>query len=290
MSVLNLHEIPDAGAAGKQLSLLFQEGRLPHALILEGAPVRNEVARLLARALVCGGEGERPCGRCPACVKVQAGSHPDLTVLDGDADPRAFPIDAIRAIRSDAYVKPNEAPGKVFLLLGVQSMTEVSQNALLKVFEEPPENVTFILTTVSVTSLLPTIRSRAQVFSFEGEVAPEEEIQKDAAQLAHAVLAKNESELLFRLAGLIRDKTRLASVLEQLGLIFRDAAVLRAGGNVCLSGSEEPARALASALTRDRLMLLYEEAKKAGRAMERNANAALLVTALCSGLREAAGR
>lgn len=290
MSSLSLREVPDAGAAGKQLSLLFGEGRLPHAVILEGAPVRNDMARLLARALVCESDEERPCGRCPACIKALAGSHPDLTVLDGDDDPRVFPIDTIRSIRSDAYVRPNEAPGKVFLLLGVQSMTEVSQNALLKVFEEPPENVTFLLTVTSVTSLLATIRSRAQVFSLEGEAAPEEEVRETAARLAEAVLAKNESDLLFQLGGLIRDKTRLASVLEQLELVFRDAAVLRAGGTACLSGSEGPARALASALTRDRLLLLYEEIKKAGRATERNANAALLATALCSGLREAAGR
>lgn len=290
MNSLNLDAVPGAGAAGEQLSLAFEEGRLPHAVILEGSPARNDTAKLLARAVVCRSEGKRPCGQCPACLKAQAGSHPDLVLLDGDADPRAFPIDTIRTIRSDAYVKPNEAPAKVFVLLGVQNMTEVSQNALLKVFEEPPENVFFILTVVSASSLLPTIRSRAQVFSLEGGTAPAEEDRQAAAGLAAAVLAKNESELLFLSAGLIRDKTRFRAVLAQLLLIFRDAAVLRAGGKACLSGSEETARSLASALTRDRLLLLYGEIKKADQALEHNANAALLVTALCAGLREAAGR
>jgi DNA polymerase III, gamma/tau subunits len=290
MNSLNLSSIPGAGETGKQLSLAFEEGRLPHAVILEGPPARNELAGILAEALVCEDSGERPCGHCPGCLKALAGSHPDIQLLNGDADPRAFPIDAIRQLRSDAYVKPNEAPVKVFLLLGVQNMTEISQNALLKVFEEPPENVFFILTVVSSTALLPTVRSRAQIFSLEGGSAPAEEDRRTAAELAAALLAKNESELLFGSAALIQDKARLRGALEQLLLIFRDAAVLRAGGRVCLSGSEEAARALADGLTRDRLLALFEEVKKARRALDHNANAALLVTALCAGLREAAGR
>lgn len=291
MSSLNFDTIQGAQAVKEQLSLAFEEGRLPHAVILEGpAEARNGMAKVLAQAVVCQASEEKPCGHCPGCLKALAGSHPDILLLDGDADPRAFPIDAIRSIRSDAYVKPNEAAAKVFLLLGVQNMSEVSQNALLKVFEEPPENVIFILTTVSGTALLSTVRSRAQTFSLEGGPAPAEEDLKYAAELAAAIIAKNESELLFRSAGLIKDKTRFRPVLAQLLLVFRDAAVLRAGGNTCLSGSEDTARSLASAMTRDRLLALLEVVKMTGQALDRNANAALLVTAFCANLREAAGR
>lgn len=290
MSSLDFSSVHGAGAAGRQLALAFEEGRLPHAVILEGPPARNELARVLALAAVCQSTGEKPCGHCPACVKAEAGSHPDITVLDGDADPRAFPIDAIRQIRSDAYIKPNEAPVRLFLLLGVHNMAEPSQNALLKVFEEPPENVLFILTTVSSSSLLPTVRSRAQIFSLEGEFAPEEQDLQKASQLAGAVISKNESDLLFGAAELIRDKTRFRGVLTQLFLIFRDAAVLRAGGTACLSGSEQAARQLADTLTRSGLLALLDEVQKTLQALDRNANAALLATAFCAGLREAAGR
>lgn len=289
MSVLDLGG--SAGEAGKQLSRAFEENRLPHALILEGpAEARNRAAGLLAQALVCGSEGTRPCGRCPGCVKARAGSHPDITRLDGDEDPRAFPVDAIRKIRSDAFVRPNEAPCRVFMLLGAQNMTEVSQNALLKVLEEPPENVFFLLTASGGSALLPTVRSRAQVFSLEGEPAPAAAEMETAEKLARAVVAKNESELLFAAAGLITDKARLRAALERLLLVFRDAAVLRAGGSACLSGLEDTARLLAGAMTRDRLLALWEEAGRARAAVDRNANAALLVTTLCANLREAAGR
>lgn len=274
------------------LSLAFDGGRFPHAMILEGSPDsgRDTLAQVLAKAAVCQSSAEKPCGSCPGCIKAQAGSHPDIFLLDGEADSRAFPIDTIRKIRSDAYIKPNEAPNRVFILLGVQNMTEVSQNALLKVFEEPPENVLFLLTTVSAAALLPTVRSRAQIFSLEGIYTPDEADFEYTEKFTAAITAKNEAELLFLTPALIRDKGKFRSVLAQLLLVFRDAVVLRAGGTVCMSGQREAAAALGAALTRDKLLLLREEAQKAQRALDRNANSALLATALCAGLRTAAGR
>lgn len=277
---------------GARLSLAFEEGRFPHAVILEGSEDsgRNALAALLAKAAVCQSAEERPCDHCSGCVKARAGSHPDILLLDGDTDPRVFPIDTIRRIRLDAYIKPNEAPNKVYMLLGVQNMSEVSQNALLKVFEEPPENVLFILTTSSASALLPTVRSRAQTFSLEGARHAQAADLEYTAKIAAAVTAKNEAELLFLSADLIKDKAGLKTVLAQLELIFRDAAVLRAGGDSCLSGQRDAAASLGAGLTRDKLFLLLGEIKKARRALDQNANSALLVTALCANLRAAAGR
>lgn len=274
----------------RQLELSFGGGRLAHAIILEG-PVqeRNALAAILANAAVCSGTA-RPCGDCPGCVKAQAGSHPDIFTLDGDADPRAFPIDAIRRIRSDAYIRPNEAQTKVYVLRGVQNMSEASQNALLKVFEEPPENVLFLLTASSASALLPTVRSRAQIFSLEGARAGTDIDPAYMEKLAAAVTAVNETDLLYLTADLMKDKNRLRAVLPQFGLILRDAAVLRSGGSSCLSGQKEAAAALGAGLTREKLLSLLNEVQKAQRALDQNANAALLVTALCANLRAAAGR
>jgi len=292
MSFLDFSGFEGNETVKDRLSLAFDEGRFPHAIILEGSADsgRNELALILAKACVCQSKGEKPCGVCPGCIKLQAGSHPDILILDGDSDPRAFPIDAIRKIRSDAYIKPNEAATKVYMLLGVQNMTEVSQNALLKVFEEPPENVLFLLTAVSASALLPTVRSRAQIFSLEGAHATGEADYEYTTKLTGAITAKNETELLFLTSELIKDKGKLKSVLAQLELIFRDAAAFRAGGTACLSEQKEAAASLGAALTRDKLFLLMEEIKKAQRALDQNANSALLVTALCANLRAAAGR
>ncbi len=292
MSGLDFTGFEGNDAIKAALSLAFEEGRFPHAVILEGSPDsgRDILARLLANAAVCQSGGEKPCGHCPGCRKAQAGSHPDVFLLDGETDPRAFPIDTIRKIRSDAYIKPNEAPNRVFVLLGVQNMAEVSQNALLKVFEEPPENVLFVLTTVSAAALLPTVRSRAQIFSLEGAYTPNETDFDYTAKFTAAITAKYEAELLFLTPELIKDKARFRAILAQLLLVFRDAIVLRAGGTVYLSGQRDAAGALGAALTRDKLLALMEEVKAAQTALDRNANAALLATAFCANLRAAAGR
>lgn len=291
MSPLSLHSVSGSEDVKHSLALLFEEGRLPHAMILEGPQKeRNGLAAALAKASVCTGSAERPCGKCPGCIKAKAGSHPDIFTLDGDADPRAFPIDAIRSIRSDAYIKPNEADCKVYLLYGAQNMSEASQNALLKVFEEPPENVRFLLTASSAAALLPTIRSRAQIFSLEAAREQSGVEPEYLKKLAAAVTAANETDLLFLTADLIKNKDRLRAVLSELLILIRDAAVLRSGGGACLSGQPETAAALGAGLTRGKLLALLDVVQKAQRALDRNANAALLVTALCANLRAAAGR
>lgn len=288
MSNLNLNDFVGSDDVKAQLELAFQAGRLPHAMILEGP--KSTLPEILARAAVCLSNGEKPCGHCPGCVKALAGSHPDIFILDGDANPRAFPVDAIRQIRSDAYIKPNEAPTKVYLLLGAQNMSEISQNALLKVFEEPPENVLFIMSAVSASALLPTVRSRAQIFSLEDAHTAGNVDFTYMEKLTAAVTSINEADFLFLTAELVKDKEKLRAVLAQFVLIFRDAAVLRAGGSVCLSGQKESASALAAGVTRDKLLLLLSEVQKAQRALDQNANTALLLTALCANLRAAAGR
>ncbi len=292
MSTLNLSGFSGSDDVKSQLELAFSAGRLPHAMILEGTAGSGSqiLSGLLAKAAVCLNDGEKPCGCCCGCVKAQAGSHPDIFTLDGNANPRAFPVDAIRQIRSDAYIKPNEAPNKVYVLLGAQNMSEISQNALLKVFEEPPKNVLFILTAVSAAALLPTVRSRAQIFSLEGAHTDNDVDLAYMEKLTAAITAVNEADFLFLTADLIKDKEKLRGVLAQLVLIFRDAAVLRAGGTACLSGQKEAAAALGAGLTRDKLLLLLNEVQKAQIALDQNANTALLLTALCANLRAAAGR
>ena len=281
---------PGGPQIAESLSSAFDGGRFPHAVLLEGAPGSgtDKAAAFLAQAAVCLSPEEQPCGKCAGCIKALAGSHPDILTLDGDQNPKAYPVDTIREIRSAAYIRPNEAPRKVYVLLGLQNMSEISQNALLKVLEEPPANVLFLLTTTSASALLPTIRSRTELFSFSGRTVPEG--AEDAAVIAKAIVATNGAELLFSTAPLLKDREKFRAVLEHLILIFRDAAVMRSGFSSSLSGQEEAAAALGQALTRERLLRLLEETQKAQRALAGNANAALLVTAFCASLRGAAGR
>lgn len=287
---MNFEGISCSEGVKQSLSRAFAESRLPHAMILEGpaGSGKAELARWIAKAAVCTGEGERPCGCCSGCMKAAAGAHPDITIAGGGTAARSFHVDTVRQIRSDAYIKPNEAPLRVFLLEGAEAMSEQAQNALLKVFEEPPERVMFILTVTSAVKLLPTVRSRAQIFTLEGEEQPSDTDLALTAAISQAIPASGEVMLLELTAPLIKDKERFRRVLQQLALLFRDACVLRAGGTSCLSHQPEDAEALAHALTRGQLMRLLEYVQGAQKAQNQNANAALLVTTFCARIRTAA--
>ena len=287
---LRLDGFNGGGDVCRRLSFAFSGNRMPHAILLEGeqGSGTERLAALLAQAAVCLSHGNRPCGHCEGCVKAQAGSHPDIITVDGEKDPRAFPVDTIRRIRSEAYIRPNEAPCKVFVMLGVQNMSEVSQNALLKILEEPPENVIFILTAASAAVLLPTVRSRLQVFHVAGESLPAD--WSLAERLARSVLSPGGADLLFGLAELVKDRGTFRGVLKQLLLLFRDALVQRSGGKALISGREETVNMLSGGLTRRSLMRMVEETETARNALVQNANTALLSAVYCAGLRYSAGR
>ena len=84
-------------------------GTLSHALLLTGSGDRMSAACFAAAALECTGEESRPCGVCPACRKVLAGIHPDVITVR-DPDHKNIAVDVVRAIRADAYIRPNEVP------------------------------------------------------------------------------------------------------------------------------------------------------------------------------------
>ena len=273
---------------------MLETDTLPHALLLEGASqaVRREAAVALARALLCGGEalddetsmfggaslfGEAepvpaasniPCENCPHCLKTQGDVHPDMRIVEGGASARSFHIDAIRALRQDAFVLPNEADAKVYVLHNAQAMTAEAQNALLKLLEEPPDYVCLILTAPARNMLLQTVISRVAAFSL-GEAAeealdPEREAQlkAQAAEIARAMLRpRSPYALLEATAPLEGDRDFVRELLP------------------CLR------RTLHAMLVKDtsqapRVLTLIDSLRELEAALERNANLNLLITRL----------
>ena len=165
-------------------------GRLAHAYIVS-APSKEEylrTARIVAAAAVCTGAGSVPCGQCRACRKAAGNIHPDIIPVrrltdDKGREKREIGVDQIRQVIGDAYVLPNEAERKVYIIEEAETMNTAAQNAALKLLEEPPRGVIFLLCTSNPEQLLPTVRSRCAELSRN---VGRREQDGDAVKLARA--------------------------------------------------------------------------------------------------------
>ena len=164
-----LEELLENHKAKETLVCMMKDGRLPHAILLEGpeGAGKSTFARLVAAAALCEGPAPHPCGHCRPCIKVQGDFHPDFITLSGEGGSRSFYIDRVRELTRQAQLVPNEGRIKVFLLTQTQNMTVQAQNALLKLIEEPPAATMFLLTCTNRHALLPTILSRVAVIGIE---------------------------------------------------------------------------------------------------------------------------
>ena len=138
----------------------INRGRISHFYLISGpeGSGKHTLAALLAAAILCQG-GNRPCGTCSACRRVLGAGHPDFITID-DPEKKTVPVDLVRDARADMYIRPNEADHKIYLFPRAHDMRDESQNALLKILEEPPSYGVFILLTNNAERMLPTIRSR----------------------------------------------------------------------------------------------------------------------------------
>lgn len=159
---------PLAGNGGvkRALELAVTAGRLPHAMIIEGesGSGKTVLARFLAAALLCT-EEEKPCNGCKACALVNAGTHPDLFITALEDKKKNISVEQIRKLRNEAYIRPQMSDRKVFIIESADTMNPQSQNAILKVLEEPPGDTVFILNVRSRAALLPTIISRCVTYT-----------------------------------------------------------------------------------------------------------------------------
>ena len=150
--------------AKKTLVNFLTDGRFPHTILLEGEDGCGTLtfAHMTAAALLCEQPLEqRPCGRCRNCKRVLSDTHPDVSVIGDEDKLKGFHIDRVRQLRADAYIRPNEGGYKVYILRNIHNMTEQAQNAQLKINEETPEKVVFLLTNNKSAQLLPTIFTSA---------------------------------------------------------------------------------------------------------------------------------
>ncbi len=141
----------------------FDPKRPLHAYLLVTPSLRQARAYedLICRALLCTSPHPdgAPCGACAACKKTELGVHPDISYLGRDK----VKVDDVREIRELAYLAPNDGERRVIVLESAENFNASSLNALLKILEEPPKGVIFLLTASAAGAVLPTVRSRACV-------------------------------------------------------------------------------------------------------------------------------
>ncbi|MBR3183018.1 MAG: DNA polymerase III subunit gamma/tau, partial [Firmicutes bacterium] len=141
-------------------------GSVSHAYLFTGTrgTGKTTMARLLAKALNCTGEGERPCGTCPNCRAIAAGSFMDVIEIDAASNNG---VDNIRELRESVKYPPQVGSKKVYIIDEVHMLSSGAFNALLKTIEEPPENVIFVLCTTEPQKLPQTILSRCMRLDFK---------------------------------------------------------------------------------------------------------------------------
>ncbi len=278
----------------KTINELIKNKKLPHAILIDAGSdsSRNELALYLASAFIC--KSTYPCDSCTDCLKIKNSSHPDVIISDPELiNEKTFKIGVVRDIRKDAYILPNEAEHKVYILKNADKMNVQAQNALLKIIEEPPPYARFILVCESRAAMLETIMSRVTPFGLGADndgISDEYALIADnlANDLAKALVNVTELEFMRLTAAFEKDKELFPLVLSSIQLIFRDAVAISTASDIILSSHRHTAELMASKLPLRALLALIENTEHFFDCLNRNANKNLLITRFCSVLRNTA--
>jgi DNA polymerase-3 subunit gamma/tau len=192
------------------LKKALETDRVAHAYLFTGARGvgKTTVARLLAKAVNCTDEKEKPCGKCSNCKAIAESRFIDLIEIDA-ASNRG--IDEIRDLREKIQFAPSIGKKRVYIIDEVHMLTREAFNALLKTLEEPPEHTIFIFATTEAHKVPITVLSRCQRFDFR--LASEDLVRKSLEDVA-----KKEG---FKLDGKVVD-----ILVRSAGGSFRDAQSL----------------------------------------------------------------
>ena len=153
-------------AVTQTLKTQLQTGHLSHAYLFTGSrgTGKTSCAKILAKAVNCENpQGGNPCNCCPSCRAIDSGSCMDVLEIDAASNNG---VDNVRDLRDDAIYTPSQVKMRVYIIDEVHMLSISAFNALLKIIEEPPEHLLFILATTELHKVPATILSRCQRFSF----------------------------------------------------------------------------------------------------------------------------
>lgn len=262
------------------LNALDVQGRIPHAVIIESKDKTKsfELAKFLSMYAVCN-DTERPCGQCGQCRKAFNAAHADIKYAYPEKKSKSYSIDQMREISKDAYIKPNEAAAKVYIFEDAENrLSPIVQNAFLKLLEEPPQNVLFILLCENSKKLLATILSRSVVLRLKTHDVFSDTACENARGIVKGILSAREYDLLKALNVLL-EKDSADETLLIVKLIFRDGLAAVSGVDAVFDA--ELGKSLATRFTKARIIQMIEITENAKIKITQNININLLTTWLC---------
>ena len=166
---ISLRDLPGQKRLGQRLLHLAAQRPGGRVFLFWGPSGASKKAAALALASAClcrRGEQGEPCLSCPSCVKLAAGSHPDLIVLRPEENKKKIGIDQAREVIKRLTYPPLEGDRRAFIIPDAELLSLEAANALLKTLEEPPPDTLTVLTTSQREGLPATILSRCQSFLF----------------------------------------------------------------------------------------------------------------------------
>ena len=273
--------LPENSTLARRLRRAAQGGALPHAIIFSGSGDRMAAARFAAAAMECQAETGQPCLQCRQCRKVMEDIHPDVQTVQ-DPDHRELPVDLLRSLRQDAYIRPNDGAAKVYIFPDCDTLNQRDQNVLLKIVEEGPAYAAFVFCADTLHALLPTIRSRCVEWKLRGG---DEDARDDTARDLCRVFASGQllpvSQYLVGLENKRLKREQLQQLLEA-GWRAAAEALLAAYGKpdpADIPGAEE----LRRGLTVRQLRGLTELMKRYCLECRYNVGVGHVLGALCAG-------
>ena len=208
-----------------------RSSRLSHAYLFIGTrgTGKTTCARILARAVNCENPQDgNPCGKCAACRGILDGSILDVVELDAASNNG---VDNVRALREEAVFSPAAVKKRVYIIDEVHMLSTSAFNALLKIIEEPPEHLIFILATTELQKVPATILSRCQRHNFRRiETAELAAYVEHIAREERFSVTREAAELIARLAeGGVRDALSLLDQCSAHETIDADAVYATMG-------------------------------------------------------------
>ena len=232
----------------------IRSGHLSHAYLFIGSrgTGKTTCARILARAVNCENPvNGNPCGTCAACRGILDGTILDVVELDAASNNG---VDNVRALREEALFTPNTVRKRVYIIDEVHMLSTAAFNALLKILEEPPAHLLFILATTELQKVPATILSRCQRHSFrriDAELLSQ--YLEKVAQSERIALSHEAAELIARLAeGGVRDALSLLDQCSSAESVDVDTVYSTMG----LAGNRRVAEMLGQILRHDAASVL----------------------------------